>query len=318
MENNDYNEYMTLPSSLLPDLNWWLSSIMYSNNSIKDDNNYCLEIFSDASTTGWGASCGDQRASGRWSQEEIHFHINQLELLAAYFALKIFSKNYSNCNILMRVDNTTAISYINRMGGIQYPHLSKVARDIWQWCEVRKLFVFASYIKSSDNIIADQESRRTHPDVEWELSLQGYEILLKNLSVIPVIDLFATRVNKKCVKFVSWFNDPDAFTIDAFTLDWSKIGIFYAFPPVAIIPKVLRKIIVDKAEGIVVVPLWPTQPWYPMFLRLLASKLVYIDCNNFYIPDSSHRNIHRNITLVAGILSGQRCYNEKSQVLQLI
>ncbi|XP_041983252.1 uncharacterized protein LOC121736230 [Aricia agestis] len=135
MENNDYNEYMTLPSSLLPDLNWWLSSIMYSNNSIKDDNNYCLEIFSDASTTGWGASCGDQRASGRWSQEEIHFHINQLELLAAYFALKIFSKNYSNCNILMRVDNTTAISYINRMGGIQYPHLSKVARDIWQWCE---------------------------------------------------------------------------------------------------------------------------------------------------------------------------------------
>ncbi|XP_041975806.1 uncharacterized protein LOC121730731 [Aricia agestis] len=135
MENNDYNEYMTLPSSLLPDLNWWLSSIMHSNNSIKDDNNYCLEIFSDASTTGWGASCGDQRASGRWSQEEIHFHINQLELLAAYFALKIFSKNYSNCNILMRVDNTTAISYINRMGGIQYPHLSKVARDIWQWCE---------------------------------------------------------------------------------------------------------------------------------------------------------------------------------------
>lgn len=75
----------------------------------------------------------------------------------------------------MRIDNSTAISYINRMGGIKYPHLNRIARDIWQWCEVRKIFIVALYIKSADNKIADAESRRIHPDIEWSLTETAFE-----------------------------------------------------------------------------------------------------------------------------------------------
>jgi len=47
------------------------------------------------------------------------FIINYLELLSAFFALKCFAENLRDCDVLLRIDNTTAIAYINKMGGIQ-------------------------------------------------------------------------------------------------------------------------------------------------------------------------------------------------------
>lgn len=64
--------------------------------------------------------------------------------------------------------------------------------------------------------------------------------------------------------------DPEAYKIDAFTLDW-KLFYFYAFPPFSIVLPVIQKIITDKAEGIVVVPLWTSQPWFPLFQALLVT-----------------------------------------------
>ncbi|GBP28523.1 hypothetical protein EVAR_22987_1 [Eumeta japonica] len=46
------------------------------------------------------------------------------------------------------------------MGGIQYPHLNDLAREIWQYCEEKNLFIFASYIASKDNYLADKKSRK--------------------------------------------------------------------------------------------------------------------------------------------------------------
>lgn len=73
------------------------------------------------------------------------------------------------------------------------------------------------------------------------------------------IDLFASRVNKKCSRYISRDRDPEAFDIDAFTRSWSNF-YFYAFPPFSLILKTLKKIILDQACGIVVVPDWPAQP----------------------------------------------------------
>jgi len=44
------------------------------------------------------------------------------------------------------------------------------------------------------------------------------------------VDLFASRVNKKCRIFYARFSDPEAEIIDAFTVDWGGEH-FYAFPP---------------------------------------------------------------------------------------
>ncbi|KAJ2940861.1 hypothetical protein O0L34_g10122 [Tuta absoluta] len=295
---------MKLPKSLQTDFQWWLRAIENPAHRIRDDY-YVAEIFTDASTSGgWGAACGEETASGPWSESERELHINCLELLAAFFGLKIFAKDYNNCQILLRVDNSTAIAYINRMGGIQYPHLTAIAKQIWQWCETRKIFVYASYIKSSDNVIADAESRKTHPDIEWELTNAAYHDIIKKF-FCPDIDLFASRINKKCTKYVSWHRDPDAFASNAFTIDWADM-LFYAFPPFPVILKTLRKIVNDRATGIMVVPVWPTQPWYPLFRSLVISEIRYFMPNERVILSHSRdRNIHSNLTLAAAILSGR-------------
>lgn len=55
------------------------------------------------------------------------------------------------------------------MGGTRFPHLNSLTRKLWQWCEQRQIWVYASYISSKENTIADLESRRSHSEIEWEL-----------------------------------------------------------------------------------------------------------------------------------------------------
>ena len=48
-------------------------------------------------------------------------HINCLKLLAATLAIKCFARDKTNIMILLKVDNITAISYINRLGWHSIP-----------------------------------------------------------------------------------------------------------------------------------------------------------------------------------------------------
>ena len=108
--------------------------------------------------------------------------INHLELLAAFFGLKNFAKNQQNCQILMHIDNTTAVSYINRIGGIEFPHLNKITKEIWQWCEAQKSRFFATCIEFKENHEAGFEFSRLDLNTEFELN---YVAFLKIISFFP-------------------------------------------------------------------------------------------------------------------------------------
>lgn len=58
--------------------------------------------------------------------------------------------------------------------------------------------------------------------------------------------------------------------MDAFSHSWSK-GKCYAFPPFSLILRCLQKIETDKWEGIMIVLVWPTQPWYPKLMCLFVN-----------------------------------------------
>lgn len=129
----------------------------------------------------------------------------------------------------------------------------------------------------------------------------------------PEVDLFASRLNTKCSSYVSWKRDPSAFNVDAFTIDWSSY-YFYAFPPFSLILKSLRKIINDGAIGIMVVPYWKSQPWYPLFLSLACQDPVYLSPNEHLLLSPS-REPHprwRTLTLVSCQLSGRPSRNKTS------
>lgn len=147
----DYKAKIVLSDIIVKDLVWWRDHVG-STSWAMTPHQYVLEVFSDASRTGWGGFCAGSRVHGAWKTQETEFHINNLELLAVFLVLKCFAVNNVNCAILLRIDNTTAISYINRMGGVQYPHLNSLARQIWLWCEIRNIWFFASYINTRDNV----------------------------------------------------------------------------------------------------------------------------------------------------------------------
>ncbi|XP_011694551.1 PREDICTED: uncharacterized protein LOC105453949 [Wasmannia auropunctata] len=77
--NNDFEPKIRIPKSLKPDIDWWKKNIPKASSPIKFGN-FKHEIFSDASTTGWGAFCEGKKARGFWTVEEQKWHINRLEL----------------------------------------------------------------------------------------------------------------------------------------------------------------------------------------------------------------------------------------------
>lgn len=300
----NYDACMTLSPSLLSDFIWWEDTLTCAENDIRVDN-FDHEMFSDASLSGWGGFNNGQGIGGIWNSEDRAYHINYLELKATLLSLKHFFDTVSNANILCHIDNTTAIAYINRMGGVQYPVLNQITRQIWQWCEMRNNFIVASYIKSEENVEADRLSRGLSIRTEWELAPHFFQEIIRKFGT-PEVDLFANDKNRKCEKFISWFDTPGAFAIDAFTISWRKF-FFYAFPPFSMVLRVIRKIITDRAEGIVVVPFWPTQPWYPMFTALLTSDPFFLSPDKYLLisVDREPHPLWAQLTLVSGRLSAR-------------
>ncbi len=58
------------------------------------------------------------------------WHINCLELLAVHLALRQFRPLLLGKHVLVHTDNTAAVSYINRMGGIRSRRMSQLARHL--------------------------------------------------------------------------------------------------------------------------------------------------------------------------------------------
>ena len=308
--NDNYDAKMSLLNKFQEEFTWWKMHIRPASAPMSEPM-YDLEIFSDASRTGWGVFCKSRRGHGYWNGDDLEFHINVLELMAVFFGLKCFASGRRRCNILLCVDNTTAIAYINRRRDSHYQRLSSLGREICQRCEQREIWISASYIRSSKNVEADHESRRLQPETEFELSDSAFRKITEFFGC-PQIDLFASRANSKCHQYVSWQRDPVSFAINAFTLEWKK-WFFYAFLPFSVILKVLRKIKRDRANGIVVVPYWEVQPWFPLFLSLIEAEPIFFHLNINLIRSSSrepHPVWHR-LTLVAAKLSGKSMFREK-------
>lgn len=79
------------------------------------------------------------------------------------------------------------------MGGTQHKHLNEVARQIWQWCESRRIFIFASYVNSSNNQ-TDHSSHLMNIDTKWERADYAFN-QIKNSLGTPQFDHFSTVHN---------------------------------------------------------------------------------------------------------------------------
>ena len=140
---------------------------------------------------------------------------------------------------------------------------NRLTFTVWEWCRKRGVWISAAHIPGVLNTEVDEESRKINSNSEWKLDSRVLQSTLTQLKFTPSVDLFASRLNARYERYVSFRPDPEAFAVDAFSLSWQSLD-FYAFPPFSVITRVLQKVRRDRAEGIIVVPRWPTQVWWPV------------------------------------------------------
>lgn len=65
----------------------------------------------------------------------------------------------------------------------------------------------------------------------------------------------------------SWLPHTGAEAIDAFQQNWSEMK-GYAFPPIAMIQRVLLKVKRERCQLVLVTPFWVSQAWFPAVFEL--------------------------------------------------
>ena len=257
-----------LTNSIKPFLRWWTEPQNLSQGRQFVDVRPAVTITTDASNSGWGATWGARSIAGLWSHQEIPLHINLLELLAVRKAVQAWANELKGTRLLVFSDNSTTVSYLNRQGGTRSKLLCQQTWDFLLWCQSLNISVSASHVAGKQNTFADALSRGLFNNHEWELS-QSWADLIFQMYGRPLIDLFATFRNHKLPTFCSRRPHPRAWSTDALALNWDGLSA-YAFPPLPLLLKVLLKLRRSKATMLLVAPLWPRQPWFPLILQMLV------------------------------------------------
>ena len=121
-------------------------------------------------------------------------------------------------------------------------------------------------------------SRSLNENTKLQLSPTIFKKIVRTFDFEPEIDLFASYLNFQVENYISWFADPKASIIDAFSIDWTDKKL-YAFPPFSLIGATLAKIRDNQASGIMILPWWQTQFWFPLMLKMLQDFPLQLPSN---------------------------------------
>ena len=152
---------------------------------------HSIQLFTDASNEGWGAHLDQNSTKGLWSDREKRLHINVLELKA------VSLDQCQNQTVLVAMDNSTVVAYINKQGGTHSAEMCALLWKIMTWCHHYHITLKARHIPGCLNVMADLLSRSNQvQSTEWSLHPQVFKQICQNWFT-PHVDLFATHLNHK-------------------------------------------------------------------------------------------------------------------------
>ena len=221
-----------------------------------------VEVFSDASGTGWGGHTGDLKAKGVFDQETCGDSSGRRELFAIFFTLQSFVSVLKGKRICIKTDSQNAMFVLK--GGSRKPHMHRPAVAIAELCAKHDMRFSVVWIPRAQNQLADDLSKQTEFMSDWQLHPKFCTILQKKWGKID-IDKFAAAHNAQCQRFNALFYCPGVEAVDAFAQCWSN-DFNWCNPPFSLIGRVLCKIMQDQAHGILIIPRWPAAWWWPMLV----------------------------------------------------
>ena len=164
--------------------------------------------------------------------------------------------------VLVASDNTSAVAYINKQGGVRSLSLHQEAVSLFDHCILYQIVIRARHIQGKVNLVPDMLSRkdRVFP-AEWTVNRKLLRGLFQTWGT-PQVDLFATSLNHQLPLYVSPVPDQLAVAVDGLSFSWE--GMFlYAFPPIGLLNKVAAKIRQTASlHMLLIAPHWPRSLWF--------------------------------------------------------
>ena len=128
-------------------------------------------------------------------------------------------------------------------------------------------------------------------ETEWSLLPEVFQLICSWWHQ-PQMDLFATRFNNKLPQFVSPVPDPIAWAVDALSLPWEDLDL-YAFPPVAILGKVLK--LQDYPCSRLILG-WPYMSWFWNLVAMLSQIPLCLANQANLLTQPFNQTLHRNLS----------------------
>ena len=161
--------------------------------------------------------------------------------------------------------------------------------DIWLFCIPRAIHLTVEYCLGVDNVEADTASHNFTDATEWSLHPDVFKKISGKLEHTD-IDFFASDENYKVKPYASELLSVNAFSRDAFNCSWTNSNGFF-FPPFCLASRVLKKMTYDKATGVIVLPRWPSQPWFTALMNLMPTTayMISVEGHTLFLPHAPEK-----------------------------
>jgi hypothetical protein len=111
---------------------------------------------------------------------------------------------------------------------------------------------------------ADAISKGVNTD-NWEVAVSDWTQLSGPFGPFSV-DLFATNTNSKCEHFSSRYREKGSLGMDSFAQNWEGEHA-YAAPPVSLVLRTIRKIVITEMMGVLIILLWKNAKFWTFGFR---------------------------------------------------
>ena len=285
------------------ELTFWLNNSVELNTvgacfgHLTEDQVIDFKLFCDASGEGYGGYImsfdGDYvpgtTVYGNWDYNESQNSSTWRELEAVRRVM------YSNLDriegqSLQVVSDNKNVKHILEVGSKKVT-LNDICLDIVETCKESTIMLSSSWIPRNKNVKADSLSRRGDND-DW--GIQWW--VFKKLDQVwgpHTYDRFASSYNRKCDKFSSKFWCEGCFCINAMSQRWLGENNWLV-PPPTLITVVVNKILKEKAQATLIIPVWKSAPYWPLIHRQ-DSFISEIKAYLFFKGENfTHRGLGKN------------------------
>ncbi|KAA6371882.1 MAG: hypothetical protein EZS28_032591 [Streblomastix strix] len=279
LKKKSWDVIMIVNRGIIRELKWWIRKIENIQPVSLINKTIICMLKTDAFSQGLGATRIyknqiEQIQHDCLSKKEAEMTSKTKEIKAIYYGLLRFEQIFKKMQdqpILIRSESTTTVQDIGNWKAKE--SLIERTKQVFYLVKRLQLQNTTIHISGKLNLTTDSLSRLCRSG-DYTLQVGMIQLICKTLNYMPQIDIFAPQRNKLINNYVRvGLNDLGTHFHNAFNYNWSKVKL-YIYPLTPVLNTVLQKMKQDKAQRIIIAPIWAGQLWYTK-LKSLSIKFLF-------------------------------------------